>query len=405
MNIAILGFGVVGQGLYRIIEQQRENYFQKTEQHIEVKAILVKNLERERETQCPTKLLTTDFQRIIEDDSIDVIVEVTSEKEKAVEYIQKSLQAKKHVVTANKAAIALDFFNLQKIAKENQVHLKFEASVAGGIPVLSSLSKLIAFNQIDQLYGIINSSTNYVLSELTAGKELSEVIAAAQTLGVLEADPTDDLEGYDARRKLTILSMMILGVALREENMPLIGITRIENEDIAILSEQGYQVKLIAELICHQELLANHEYMASVMPTAIQNCDFASVNGLMNEVAFKGNYCDELRFTGKGGTMYPTANALMTDIYELSMSQPLYFSEKNLELENQALLNKSRYYLRIPKSDLILEQVITDIENITDQMIPNQENLVIISNEISLEAAMDLYQKGAHIVRINENVL
>lgn len=405
MNIAILGFGVVGQGLYRIIEQQKENYFENTKQNIEVKAILVKNLERERETKCPDDLLTTDFQRIVEDDSIDVIVEVTSEKEKAVEYIQKSLQAKKHVVTANKAAIALDFFNLQKIANENQVHLKFEASVAGGIPVLSSLSKLVAFNQIDQLYGIINSSTNYVLSELSAGKELSEVIAAAQTLGVLEADPTDDLEGYDARRKLTILSMMILGVYLQEENMPLIGITRIDNEDIAILSEQGYQVKLIAELICHRELIENHQYYASVMPTAIQNCDFSSVNGLMNEVAFNGNYCDELRFTGKGGTMYPTANALMTDIYELSMSRPLYFSEKNLELENQALQATSRFYLRIPKSDLIQEQIITDIENITDQMISNQENLVIISNEISLKKAMDLYNVGAHIVRINENVL
>ncbi len=405
MNIAILGFGTVGQGLYQIIEAEKENDQKRTQQNLHVKYILVKNKNKKRKVDFPKEILTDDFAQIVNDPEIDAVVEVTSEKAQAVTYMKACLAADKHVVTANKAALALAFFELQDLAKAKQKHLKFEASVAGGIPVLGSLTRLLAFNQISELYGIINSSTNYVLSEISAGKQLEEVIVAAKELGVLEADPTDDLAGYDARRKLAILSMMILGQTVQEAEIPLLGISNIKNKDIAILAEHGYQVKLIAELLCREEMLGKNIFYASVLPTAIRNSDFKTVSGLMNEVAFVGTYCEELRFTGKGGTRFPTADAVMLDLYELGISRPLYFRERVKNYQNQALKQKSQFYLRLSQEQIRQNHLTEEIALITANILEQGQDLIILSKELSIAEALALAGKGAVMIRLNEQVL
>lgn len=409
MKIAILGFGTVGQGVYNILTKSKKNYQEKFGEAVEVAKILVyddneKNAIIEKQiVENAEQVLTPDFDEILTDPEIDLTVEVTSSKDKAIEYIRQSLAAGKHVTTANKSAIAADFMNLQELAIKNNVHLKFEASVGGGIPVLAPLSRVVAFNEISKLHGIINSSTNYVLTELCKGRDLDEVMVEARELGILEADPTDDVAGYDARRKLAILAMMILQIDIAEENVSSFGITQVDSHDTEILREQGYDLKLIAELLSGEEAgLKENQFAISVFPTAIKDSKFSRVNGMMNEVAFFGSHSGELRFYGAGGSMYPTANAIVSDIYEILTTEPIYFPALENSYEDVSEDIESSFYIRIPEKLMDDKSILDEINSLAEKVIQNDKEVIIFSKAISNQKAIELFECGLHIIRINK---
>ena len=405
MKIAILGFGTVGEGVYKILTESKDLYQSRFGQSIEIEKILVHNVAKKRDIKEANQIITDNFEEILQDPNIELIVEVTSSKNQAIEYIRKSLMAGKHVVSANKAAIAVDFKELQKIAIQQNVHFKFEASVAGGIPVLSSLGRLIAFNDISLLHGIINSSTNYVLTEICKGRDETEVIAEARELGILEANPTDDIAGFDARRKLAILAMMILQIEISEQSIPSFGITQVDSRDSEILNKLGYEIKLIAELLNGEKSgLKENQIALSVFPTALNNSKFNRVNGMMNEVTFNGSYCGELRFYGAGGSMYPTANAIVSDIYETITNKPLYFPVKENQYENISDQIESSFYIRIPDSLMVNEDLNNEIIEMAEKILLAKKEVIIFSKPISNQKAVELFERGLHVIRLNQKI-
>lgn len=402
MKIAILGFGTVGQGVYKICQEEKARYRARIGQDLEVKKILVRDPSKDRGIDLPKGLLTKNFQEILEDPEIDLVVEVTSGKDKAISYIEQVLASGKHLVSANKVAIAAEFKKLQELAAKNQVHLRFEASVAAGIPILAPLVKLLAFNNIYKLHGIINSTTNYVLTEICQGKDLDQVLLAARELGILEEDPTDDLAGFDARRKLAILAMLILDQEIAERDIFSFGISQLDSRDTAILGGLGYEIKLLAEFLKGREGgLADGEYTLSVLPTALTNSKFNRVNGLFNEVAILGSQSGELRFLGAGGSMRPTANSIMTDILDVLTTQPTYHLLKNTSLRDVTETRSSAYYIRLPEELLADRDLVAEVKGLATKVLADGSELAVFSQPLKPDRVRGLYSQGAHLVKLD----
>ena len=343
MNIAILGFGTVGQGIYRVLEDRRSALEGQCGQELCVKRILVRDLQKDRGAFSSSSLpLTDSFKEILDDDSIEVVFEVMSDGPQGTEYVRQLLARGKHVISANKAAIAGAFFELQETARAAGVHFRFEAAAAGGIPLIDPLGKIRHLNTISYLGGIINSSTNYILSELSLEKPRDEVFAEALTLGVLEDDPTNDVEGYDARRKIAILASMILAQEINEMDIPTIGISRLSEEDFVRAGSEKRRLKLIAAL--RQD---DASYQLSVLPTALPETDsLANVGGIMNQVQLKGDIIGSLVFSGTGGGMLSTAHGLWTDFLDVICSRPGYYSNVGKIKADHSMERVAEFYLR-----------------------------------------------------------
>lgn len=401
MNIAILGFGIVGQGVYRIIHEQQENQ-NPLFQNLAVKKILVRNKGKQRKTKVPPELLCDDFHGIQIDSDIDLVIEVTSDQLKAAEYMAKALQAGKHVVTANKAALADHFKILQHEAIANHRHLLFEASVAGGIPIISALQTLRGFDKINRLQGIINSSTNYLLTETCKGRPLDEVEREARELGVLEENAAADLLGFDAIRKLRIMSMMLLRQEIPADEVPGFGITQVDDRDSQLLDQFGYQIKLLAELLNGEKAgLKKDEIALSVFPTALRHNKFNHIDGLFNEVALEGDYCGELRFSGYGGTMFPTASAVVSDMLRVNNSEPQFYPLTRHEFIHAAKTLSSVFYLRLIRHSQTEETVRQNLQNLASSVLVDSDNeFAILSKPISYGEACDLYKAGVHVIRV-----
>jgi len=350
MNIAILGFGTVGQGVYRILDERRAVLEEQSGEKIFVRKILVRDTQKKRGDFSTGLLpLTESFNDILADESIDVVFEVMSDKAKGIEYSRQLLAQSKHVISANKAAIAAAFFELQDTAEKAGVHLRFEASVAGGIPLIDPLSKIRHLNTVTGLRGIINGSTNYILSELSNERPHKEVMSEAKTLGVLEEDPTDDVEGYDARRKIAILAAIVLAQEIEGKNIPTIGITGLAEEDFLWAKSENRTLKLIASLAQDDS-----SYQLSVLPTALTASNpMAGVGGVKNQIQMTGDTIGSLAFYGSGGGMYPTAHALWADYLEVIGSKPAYYYKGSSKKEDLSLSREAEFYLRNPEEGLV----------------------------------------------------
>lgn len=314
MRIALFGFGTVGQGVYRLLSEDHP----KLPKPAEIAAILVKDLHKSRSIKPREGLLTDHAEHILDDPSIEVIIEATGDVDQAYVYLKQALSRGKHVISANKALISAHYDELNALAQEHHVHLLFEAAVGGGIPVLAPLRQIAPLNRIESMRGIVNGSTNFVLSELSRGQSLQQVLKQARAEGYLEADPTDDLCGYDARRKLVILIRLALGFPVREQDILCLGIERISDEDIRQLRKHDRAVKLLASASCEGD-----QCQFSVQPWALSQQDpLASVSGAYNQIEVVGNRVGELHFYGKGAGMFPTANAMLSDLHEIMITQP-----------------------------------------------------------------------------------
>lgn len=313
IRAAILGLGTVGTGVYKIIQKQHEEFPHKIGAELEVAKILVRNTKKSREGIDMT-LVTDSWDEIINDDSIDIVIEVMGGIEPARTYISEALSRGKHVVTANKDLMAEHGHELLEIAAEHKCDLLFEAAVAGGIPIIRPLKQCLAANNITEIMGIINGTTNFILTKMTdENMEFSEALALAQKLGYAEADPTADVEGLDAGRKIAILASIAFNSRVTFSDVYTEGISKITAKDI----------KYAKELDCVIKLIATAKHTADgvevrVTPMFIpKSHPLASVNDSFNAVFVHGDSLGDAMFYGRGAGELPTASAIMGDVIDV----------------------------------------------------------------------------------------
>lgn len=353
INVALLGFGTVGSGVIKILNTNGANFEPKIGASVNVKTILVRNPQKVRDVEFNGKIIT-DFSDIINDPEIDIVVEVMGGEEPAKDYILQALRAGKHVVTANKDVIAKYGKELFTAAEESGVDLMFEASVGGGIPIIRPLKQCLAANDISEVMGIVNGTTNYMLTKMTNEQmDFKDVLAEAQARGYAEADPTADIGGFDAARKIAILSSIAFGTRVSLDDVYVEGIARISKQDIEYAAELGYVIKLLA-IARDTESGIDVRVHPAFIPA---NQPLATVNDVFNAIYVRGNAVGETMFYGRGAGQMPTASAVTADIIDVARNIMhkvngrilcTCFNKKPLCNINNT---KSEYYIRILVDD------------------------------------------------------
>jgi homoserine dehydrogenase len=314
INVGIIGFGTVGSGTARILIENADIIRRRLGVPVRLKAISDLDIKRDRGIRLGEVKLTTDAKEIISDPGIDVVVELIGGYKPAKEFILDAIRNGKHVVTANKALLAVHGEEIYAAAEQNAVTIGYEASVAGGIPILKSLSQGLAANRIESIYGIVNGTCNYILTLMTnEGRKFDEVLQEAQAKGYAEADPTFDIEGIDSAHKLAILTMLAFGTPVRFEDLYTEGISKITPLDIEFAKELGCKIKLLAIT-----KMVNGEVEARVHPTMIpEDFPIATVDGVFNALFVKGNAVGNTLFYGRGAGDMPTGSAVVADIMDI----------------------------------------------------------------------------------------
>jgi len=313
VNVAILGLGTVGSGVYEILSRHKEALILKTGRELNVKAVLVKDMTKERTIDVDRALLTDDFSVIAQDPDINIVAEVMGGVEPAKSYILEAIKQGKSVVTANKELMSNFGQEVLKGAEANGVDLFFEASVGGGIPIIQPLKESLAGNKILKVMGIVNGTTNYILTKMSEeGLPFAEVLKEAQRLGYAERDPAADIEGDDAAAKIAILASIAFNSRVTFSQVYREGISKITPIDITYAREIGYVIKLVA--LAKEE---EGELDVRVHPLMIpQEHPLASVKDAYNAIFLEGDAVGEVMFFGAGAGSLPTASAVIGDIIE-----------------------------------------------------------------------------------------
>jgi len=351
LRIGFLGFGVVGTGTYRMLIDNRESIARKVGGPLDIAKIGIRDAHKPREA--PEHLFTTDLEGIVDDPEIDVIIEVMGGVEPAGSLIERALQNRKHVVTANKELIAKRGGPLIRLAAANSLDLHYEAAVGGGIPLIQPLKHQLAGNDVLKLMGIINGTTNYILTRMTEQRmSLEDALGEAQRLGYAEADPTADVDGHDAQYKLAILSGIAFGRETPVESVFRQGIRSLTADDIHFASILGYRIKLlgIAEAI-------GSAVLARVHPTLLpKKHPLANVHDVYNAVQIRGDFVGDVIFSGRGAGSDPTGSAIVGDLIDVARNSRLGGAGNVIAPESggqflpiESLV--SRYYLRMRVDD------------------------------------------------------
>lgn len=310
---AILGAGTVGTGVYKLCQSMKDDVISKTGAELVVKKVLVRNLDKDRDP-IDRELLTDNWKDIIEDKDIEIVIELMGGTTPAKQYILEALEAGKQVVTANKDLLAEHGEEVMGMADKMHADLQFEAAVAGAIPIIRPLKQSMAGNNITEIIGIVNGTTNYILTKMTeSGMNYKDALAKVTELGYAEADPTADVEGYDAGRKMAIMSSIAFNSRVTFNQVYTEGITKITAEDIKYAKEFGYVIKLLG--------LARNTpdgIEVKVHPMLIdENHPLATVRDSFNAVFVHGEASDDTMFMGRGAGQMPTASAVMGDIIDV----------------------------------------------------------------------------------------
>ncbi len=309
MKIAIMGFGVVGSGVGEVVTKNQENLINKCGESIEIAHILDLRDFPDSEFDCFTK----DFNDILNDPEVGVVVETMGGVNPAYDFTKKLLLAGKHVVTSNKELVATHGTELLALARERNINYLFEASVGGGIPIIRPLYSCLTAGEATDVFGILNGTTNYILTQMfQCGESFENALKAAQQKGYAEADPTADVEGYDTCRKIAILAALAFGKALDYTKISTEGITKITADDVAFAEKLGYAIKLIG----HSTKDGDAVY-AAVFPAFVpKNSPLAGINDVFNGIIVRGSDLGEVMFYGRGAGKLPTANAVVADVVD-----------------------------------------------------------------------------------------
>lgn len=344
IQIAVLGYGTVGSGVVEVIDTNHESINRKAGEEINIKYVL--DL-RDFPGDPVQDVLVHDFETIINDPEIRIIVEVMGGLEPAYTFTKRALEAGKSVCTSNKELVAEHGVELLELARAKNINYLFEASCGGGIPIIRPLNSSLTADEIDEVTGILNGTTNYILTKMASdGSEFDEALKEAQEFGYAERNPEADVEGYDACRKIAILSSLAYGNHVRYEDIYTEGITKISASDIKYASVMGTSIKLLATSRKLEE-----GFYAMVSPVMInQKSPLFSVNGVFNAIFIHGNVLGDAMFYGSGAGKLPTASAVVSDVVDcarhLNRNVMVNWSNRRLELMPVDEV-RSRFFVRI----------------------------------------------------------
>lgn len=413
-KIALLGMGTVGGGVYEIIEKQKEEMPFKIGAALEVVKVLVRNKAKYAD-RIPAEKLTDVWEDVIGDDSIDIVVEVMGGIEPARTYIKAALEKGKHVVTANKDLMAMHGHELLELAGEHRCDLLFEAAVAGGIPIIRPLKQCLAGNNITEIMGIINGTTNFILTKMKEdGMDFGEALQLATDLGYAEADPTADIEGYDAGRKLAIMASIAFHTPVTFDDVFTEGITKITAKDMRYAKEMGCSIKLLG-------IAKNTEtgIEVKVHPTMIpENHPLAAVNDSFNAVFVHGDAVDDAMFYGRGAGALPTGSAVVGDIMDVARNMLFHCNGrigcscyKNLPIKRIGDTT-SRYYIRMRLEDragtlaamagVFAENDASIAILLQKETIENDAEIVVVTHEVAEKKFMDAIKEFSSMEMVKE---
>ncbi|WP_018086698.1 homoserine dehydrogenase [Desulfurispora thermophila] len=353
IRVGMLGLGTVGRGVYKILTGNQDNITSKVGATVEITRILVRDLSRPRPVKIDPDLLTDNPADIIESPEIDIVVEVMGGLEPTLDYVLTALKNGKSVVSANKDMVAMYGRELFAAARESGVDFLFEGSVGGGIPIIRPLKVCLAANRIQEIMGIINGTTNYMLTKMTReGSDYQQVLAEAQQMGYAEADPSADVGGLDAARKLAILASIAFNTRVTLNDVYVEGIEKIGAQDIAYANELGYIVKLLG---IAKETAEGIE--ARVHPCFVpHHHPLASVNDVFNAIFVRGDAVGEAMFYGRGAGELPTGSAVAGDVLDAARNRLRGTCGINCTCYEQKMIKSidqinSRYYIRLNVQD------------------------------------------------------
>ena len=350
INIAVLGYGTVGSGVVEVIRTNHELINKRAGEEIKIKYVL--DL-REFPGDPVEEILVHDFEQIVNDPEVKIVVEVMGGTGAAYTFTKRALEAGKSVCTSNKALVAQYGPELMEIAKEKKINFLFEASCGGGIPIIRAINGSLTADEIDEVSGILNGTTNYMLDKMiTEGADFNTVLKEAQEKGYAEADPTDDVEGQDACRKIAILSSLAYGKFLNFENVYTEGITKITPEDMEYAREMGRSIKLLGT----SKKLGDDSFYALVAPFLVgQDNPLYGVKGVFNSIFVHGNMLGDAMFYGSGAGKLPTASAVAADVVEaakhLHDTIPNNWSNEEMTLMEPDSV-EGRFFVRVKDTSL-----------------------------------------------------
>ena len=393
LKVGIIGVGTVGTSVANILKENADVISARAGVDIVVKSGVVRNLDKDRGLDIK---LTTDVNEILDDDEIDVVVELMGGVEEPFEVVKKALRSGKAVVTANKALLAYHRYELQEIAKD--VAFEYEASVAGGIPIINALRDGLTANHIESIMGIMNGTCNYMMSKMSdEGVDYDAILKESQELGYAEADPTFDVGGYDAAHKLLILASIAYGIDAKPEDILIEGIENVTQEDISFAKEFGYAIKLLGiakkdgnevELRVHAALIKKEQMIAKI-------------DGVMNGISVVGDKVGETLYYGPGAGGDATASAVVANLVDIARSgksKPMLGFNRPMEGDQLTLKPiesiNSKYYLRINVSDKagvlaritkLFEENNISIETVLQRPVDATSANLLVSTHIALE--------------------
>jgi len=402
LGIALLGCGTVGSGVARLLLEQPERLEARAGRPLVLRKVVVRDPTKTRPVRLPRELLTTDLQQVLRDPSIEVVAELVGGVDWARQAVLALLAAGKDVVTANKALLAQHGREVFDAAREHGRAIAFEASVAGGVPIIAALVQSLAANQILSLQGILNGTCNFILTEMSEkGQSYREALAEAQRRGFAEADPTLDVDGTDAAHKLAILAQIAYGVAVPLSAIERRGISALDAIDIHFADELGYTIKLLAESFLEDGLLALH-----VSPVLLrQHTPLAQVRGAYNAISVVGDAVGDTLYYGQGAGMMPTASAVTADLIDLAVGRAQRtFHALQLWLTSAARLQprpsatvRTRFYLRLLVDDK--PGVLAEVAHVL------AEHQISISSVIQHEAAEEHQGERVQLVIMTHTAL
>jgi homoserine dehydrogenase len=390
INVGIIGFGTVGTGTARILLENASVITRRLGAPVVLKTISDLDINRDRGIKLGNVKLTTSAQDIISDPDIDVVVELIGGYKPAKEFMLSAIGNKKHVVTANKALLAVHGEEIYSAAEKAGVTLGYEASVAGGIPILAAIRNGLAANNIKSIYGIVNGTCNYILTLMTnEGRKFDEVLKEAQAKGYAEADPTFDIEGIDSAHKLSVLAMLAYGTPVRFEDIYTEGISKITPLDIDFARELGYKIKLLAIT-----KTADGEVEARVHPTMLpEDYPIATVDGVFNALNVIGDAVGSTMFYGRGAGDMPTGSAVVSDIIDIGRDILSGCTNRS-----PVAAFRERTPLKIRKMDDITSCYYLRFSALDNPGVLSRISGVLGKNNISIESVIQKGRGGAEAV-------
>lgn len=400
MNVAILGFGVVGSGVAEVISQNSEHI--KENSNVSLKVTKILDIRDFPDSEF-SPLMTKDFNEILSDDSIDIVCETMGGVNPAFTFVSECLKKGKHVVTSNKELVATKGFELLEIARENNVNFLFEASVGGGIPIIRPLSRCLAGNNVNEVAGILNGTSNFILTKMIVdGMSFDDALKLAQDKGYAEKDPTADVEGFDALRKICILASLSFGTHVYPDGIYTEGISKITLEDVAYAESYNSVIKLIARA----KKLSDSKITVMVTPCLVNNESMlAGVSGVFNACLVRGDMTGDVLMYGKGAGKLATASAVVGDVIDCASNNKerkfFGWADEKKDFVASYLENETAFYVRASDADKAeVEKVFGEVQYLSRENQPENEIAFVTDIMKESEFANKLSQLNINLIGV-----